>query len=110
MVIYATSNRRHLVKEKFSDREGDDVHLNDTLQETLSLSSRFGLRVNFNRPDKKDYLMIVSKLAKLNELDMKEEELAEKAEQFALSSGNGRSPRTAKQFIHQVINNIQDQT
>ena len=54
--------------------------------------------------------MIASKLAKLNELDMKEEELAEKAEQFALSSGNGRSPRTAKQFIHQVINNIQDQT
>lgn len=110
MVIYATSNRRHLVKEKFSDREGDDIHRNDTMQETLSLSSRFGLRVNFNRPDKKEYIMIASKLAKLNELDMKEEELAEKAEQFALSSGNGRSPRTAKQFIHQVINNIQDQT
>ena len=110
MVIYATSNRRHLVKEKFSDREGDDVHLNDTLQETLSLSSRFGLRVNFNRPDKKDYIMIVTKLAELNEVKMKEEELAEKAEQFAISSGNGRSPRTAKQFIHQIINNIQDQT
>ena len=74
--IYATSNRRHLVKESFSDRNGDDdVHRNDTLQETLSLSARFGLRVNFS------------------------DELALKAEQFAISSGNGRSARTAKQFV-----------
>ena len=64
MVIYATSNRRHLIKETFSDREGDDVHRNDSLQETLSLSARFGLRVNFSRPDKNAYVAIASELAK----------------------------------------------
>ena len=56
VVIYATSNRRHLVKENFSDREGDDVHFNDTMQELLSLSERFGIQLTFNRPDKAVYL------------------------------------------------------
>ncbi len=104
MVIYATSNRRHLIKESFSDREGDDVHRNDTMQEMLSLSARFGLRVNFSRPDKKKYVAIAAELAKAKGIDMPEEELSLKAEQFAVSSGNGRSPRTAKQFVDQLIN------
>lgn len=99
MVIYATSNRRHLVRESFSDREGDDIHRGDTMQETLSLSARFGLRVNFSRPDKNNYVYIASELAKSRGISLPEEELALKAEQFAISSGNGRSPRTAKQFI-----------
>lgn len=103
MVIYATSNRRHLIKETFSEREGDDIHRNDTMQETLSLSARFGLRVNFSRPDKNDYIEIVKKLAEQEGINMSSEELALKAEQFAISSGNGRSPRTARQFINDLI-------
>lgn len=102
IAIYATSNRRHLVKENFSDREGDDVHRNDTMQELLSLSARFGLRVNFSRPDKKNYTAIALELARVHGIDMPEDELALKAEQFAISSGNGRSPRTARQFINQL--------
>ncbi len=98
--IYATSNRRHLVKESFSDRNGDDdVHRNDTLQETLSLSARFGLRVNFSRPDKKAYVIIATELARSKGITLSDDELALKAEQFAISSGNGRSARTAKQFV-----------
>ena len=98
--IYATSNRRHLVKESFSDRNGDDdVHRNDTLQETLSLSARFGLRVNFSRPDKKAYVTIATELARSKGITLSDDELALKAEQFAISSGNGRSARTAQQFV-----------
>lgn len=98
--IYATSNRRHLVKESFSDRNGDDdVHRNDTLQETLSLSARFGLRINFSRPDKKAYVTIATELARSKGITLSDDELALKAEQFAISSGNGRSARTAKQFV-----------
>ncbi len=104
MVIYATSNRRHLIKENFSDREGDDIHRNDTMQETLSLSARFGLRVNFSRPDKKDFLSIVRSLAQANNIEIPTDELELQAEQFAISSGSGRSPRTAKQFINNIIN------
>lgn len=106
IAIYATSNRRHLVKESFSDREGDDVHRNDTMQELLSLSARFGLRVNFSRPDKKAYIAIASELAKAHGIDMPFDELSLKAEQFAISSGNGRSPRTARQFVDQLIIDI----
>ena len=73
------------------------------MQENLSLSARFGLRVNFARPDKKNYISIVSRLAKSNNIDMTEEELTLKAEQFAISSGNGRSPRTAKQFVEKLV-------
>ncbi|MDE7104643.1 MAG: ATP-binding protein, partial [Ruminococcus sp.] len=103
IAIYATSNRRHLIKESFSDREGDDIHKNDTMQEMLSLSARFGLRVNFSRPDKKSYTSIAIELAKSHGINLTDDEIALKAEQFALSSGNGRSPRTANQFINQLI-------
>ncbi len=102
MVIYATSNRRHLVRESFSDRDGDDVHRNDTMQETLSLSARFGLRVNFSRPDKNSYISIAAKLAESKGICMDVNEFALKAEQFAVASGNGRSPRTAKQFVNSL--------
>ena len=97
-VIYATSNRRHIVKETFSDREGDEVHRNDTLQELGSLSARFGLRVSFMKPEKKAYLEFAQQLAESKGLRTDPETLALKAEQFALRSG-GRSPRTAKQLI-----------
>lgn len=97
VVIYATSNRRHLVKESFSDREGDDIHFNDTIQELTSLSERFGLSVKFSQPVKKDYLTIVHELAKNYGIDMDLNELDILAERFVIS--RGRSPRSAKQFI-----------
>lgn len=103
IAIYATSNRRHLVKESFSDREGDDIHRNDTIQELISLSARFGLTVNFSKPDKKAYINIVKELAKEKGIDMDEDKLALKAESFAIC-GSGRSARTAKQFINSLLN------
>ena len=102
MVIYATSNRRHLIKESFSDREGDDIHRNDTMQENLSLSARFGLRVNFSRPDKKEFIAIAESIAKEKALALPED-FALQAEQFVMSSGNGRSPRTAQQFVGTLL-------
>ncbi len=101
-VIYATSNRRHIIKESFSDREGDDVHRNDTLQETLSLSERFGLTVLFSKPNKALYLKIVKELARRFEIPMEEEELEIQAEAFALRKGN-RSARCAEQFINSLL-------
>lgn len=102
VVIYATSNRRHIIKEKFSDREGDDIHRNDTMQELVSLSERFGLHVTFNRPDKQTYLDIVHRLAKDAGIDMKEKELDEEAERFALGRG-GRSARAARQLVDSLL-------
>ena len=104
IVIYANSNRRHLVKETFSEREGDDVHRNDTMQELISLSARFGLRVNFSRPDKNEFIRIAGELAKQKGLTFDEKDFELKAERFVMTSGNGRSPRTAKQFVNQLIN------
>ena len=101
-VIYATSNRRHIVKETFGDREGDDVHRNDTVQETLSLSERFGLTILFAKPSKPLYLEIVKELAKRNNVKMDEAELQIKAEAFALSRGY-RSARCAEQFIDSLM-------
>ncbi len=100
-VIYATSNRRHIIKENFADREGNDVHRNDTLQETLSLSERFGLTVLFAKPDKKLYLAIVRGLARRFGIEPTEE-LEIKAEAFALQKGN-RSARCAEQFIDSLL-------
>ena len=104
VVIYATSNRRHLVKEKFSDRDGDDIHHNDTIQETISLSERFGLQITFQRPDKKTYLSIVHHLAELKGLEYDSDKLEAEAERFALNRGS-RSARAAKQFIDGLISN-----
>lgn len=104
VAIYATSNRRHLVKETFSEREGDDVHRNDTMQELISLSARFGLRVNFSRPDKKEFVRIAGELARQKGILLDEKEFELKAERFVMTSGNGRSPRTATQFVNQLIN------
>ncbi len=105
IAIYATSNRRHLVKESFSDREGDDIHRNDTIQEMISLSARFGLTVGFHKPGKKDYIAIVKALAEKNGVEMDENALSVQAEAFALG-GSGRSARTAKQFVRQLVNGM----
>ncbi len=98
IAIYATSNRRHLVKETMADRTGDELHVNDTLQETASLSERFGLTVVFQRPDKEQYLDIVRQLAKVLGVKAPQAELDVKAETYALRNG-GRSPRAAKHFL-----------
>ncbi len=105
VVIYATSNRRHLMRESFSDREGDDVHINDTMQEMLSLSERFGIQLTFQRPDKATYLDIVEHLAAAKGVNLSKEELALGAERFALGRG-GRSARAAKQYVDSLIANM----
>ncbi len=98
IAIYATSNRRNLVKENFNDRNGDDIHLQDTIQEVMSLSARFGLKITFSKPNKDLYLSIVENLSIQYNISMDKNELHLAAEAFALRNG-GRSPRTAKQFI-----------
>lgn len=98
IAIYATSNRRNLVKENFSDRNGDDIHLQDTIQEIMSLSARFGLKITFSKPDKDLYLSIVENLSMQYNISIDKNELFLSAESFALRNG-GRSPRTAKQFV-----------
>lgn len=101
VVIYATSNRRHLVKEKFSDREGDDVHFNDTVQEIISLSDRFGIHITFNKPNKETYLDIVRSLINKKGIKCDTDELDLAAERFALEKGS-RSARAAKQFVESL--------
>ena len=101
-VIYATSNRRHIVKENFSDRVGeDDIHHSDTVQELLSLSDRFGLTIYFERPNKSLYLDIIHTLADKYGITMDKSTLDIKAEAFALKKGS-RSPRAAEQFINSL--------
>ena len=102
VVIYATSNRRHLVKESFSGRDGDDVHRNDTMQEIISLSERFGIQVTFQKPNKEVYLGIVRHLAEEKGVRMDANELDMLAERYALGRG-GRSARAATQFIDGLL-------
>lgn len=101
VAIYATSNRRHIVSERFSDRGDDEIHLSETIQEQVSLSQRFGLAVSFFKPDRAQYLMIVRELALqygLNDL----EALELLAERYAIERG-GRSPRVARQFVESLM-------
>lgn len=102
VVIYATGNRRHLVKETFSDRDGDDIHRNDTMQEIISLSERFGIQLTFQKPNKQVYLEIVHNLAKRKGIHMDETELDLLAERFAINRG-GRSARAANQFVDTLL-------
>ena len=105
VLIYATSNRRHLVRETFKDRadaDDDDIHRNDTVQEKLSLSNRFGIRIGFFRPTPPEFKNIVRVLASRNpEITLSEEELFALANKWELSHG-GLSGRTAQQFIDYV--------
>lgn len=99
VLIYATSNRRHLVRERFSDRDmGDELHSNDTVQEKLSLADRFGVTIFFTTPDRALYLRIVREMAKHMGLKLAEGELERRALLWA-SWHNGLSGRTARQFI-----------
>ncbi len=98
LAVYATSNRRHLIKETLSDRSGDDIHEADTRQELMSLSARFGLTVTFQQPDKQRFEAILLDLARQYRVQLPSDQLFIKGEAFALRAG-GRSPRVAKQFI-----------
>lgn len=103
VLIYATSNRRHLIRENFRDREerDEDLHINDTVQEKLSLSSRFGVTIYFGSPDMKQFQEIVRRLAEKEGIEIPEQELLAKANQWELSHG-GLSGRTAQQFIDHI--------
>lgn len=109
VLIYATSNRRHLVREKFSDKNerDDELHTNDTVQEKLSLVARFGVSVYFGKPVKKEFQEIVKTLAKRSGIEMEEEKLLLEANKWELSHG-GLSGRTAQQFIDYLLGHIED--
>lgn len=100
VLIYATSNRRHLIRETFKDKadRDEELHTNDTVQEKLSLVARFGVTIYFGKPDKKQFQEIVRQLAAKNNIEMPEEELLLEANKWELSHG-GLSGRTAQQFI-----------
>ena len=103
ILIYATSNRRHLIKETWNDRNHDqEINNNDAKQEKLSLVSRFGVQIMYIHPDKQHYLDIVDGLAKTYQIDMKQDELHDLALQWEIRNG-GFSGRTAKQFIHMLL-------
>lgn len=103
VLIYATSNRRHLIRESFSDRDGnDDIHKNDTVQEKLSLSDRFGLTISFTKPMQKEYLEIVKYLAHNAGINMPEDALCAEASRWGLMRG-GVSGRVARQFINHLL-------
>ncbi len=107
VLIYATSNRRHLIRETWNDRSdmehsegGEEMHRSDTMQEKLSLVNRFGVTINFSRPNQKEYFHIVKELAKRYEnIHMSEEELCAEANKWELAHG-GLSGRTAQQFMN----------
>jgi len=100
-VIYATSNRKHLIKETFSSRLGDDVQRADTLDEIASLSDRFGLTITFTKPAKDKFLQIVKEIAAERGLNIDDAELFSGAECFALEKSI-RSPRVARQYVDYI--------
>ena len=103
ILIYATSNRRHLIRETWSDRndvqQDEGMHRSDTMQEKLSLVNRFGVTINYSKPSQKEYFDIVLHLAAKAGIKMSEDELKAEANKWELSHG-GISGRTAQQFIY----------
>lgn len=106
ILIYATSNRRHLIKETWNDKNdmehSQDLHRSDTVEEKMSLVNRFGVKINYGKPTPPEYLEIVDHLAKLNGINEDPEELHRKANAWGIRNG-GISGRTAEQFIHHII-------
>ena len=106
ILIYATSNRRHLIKENWSDRndvvQENGMHQSDTMEEKLSLVNRFGVKINYSKPMKKEFNHIVLELAHKNNIQMEEKELLLEANKWELSHG-GTSGRTAQQFINYLL-------
>jgi predicted AAA+ superfamily ATPase len=106
VLIYATSNRRHLVRETFKDKadRDEELHTNDTVQEKLSLAARFGVNIYFGKPEKKEFQEIVRQMAKKEGLDVPETALLLAANKWELTHG-GMTGRTARQFIDYYIEN-----
>ena len=104
ILIYATSNRRHLIRETFRDKtdRDEELHTNDTVQEKLSLANRFGVQIFYGRPEPKEFKEIVKALAERNGINMAEDDLLLEANRWELSHG-GLSGRTAQQFIDYLL-------
>ncbi|MFZ2942734.1 MAG: ATP-binding protein, partial [Latilactobacillus curvatus] len=106
ILIYATSNRRHLIKETWNDRNdvenSNGMHRSDTMEEKLSLVNRFGVTINYSKPSQKEYFEIVFELARKAGIKMGEDELKLEANKWELSHG-GISGRTAQQFINHLM-------
>ena len=106
ILIYATSNRRHLIKETWNDRDDvkieNGMHQSDTMEEKLSLVNRFGVTINYSKPSQKEYFNIVIELARRAGLLMSDEELRAQANKWELSHG-GISGRTAQQFVNYLL-------
>lgn len=106
ILIYATSNRRHLIKETWNDRsdmESDNgIHRSDTIEEKLSLVNRFGVKINYSKPTRQEYHSIVLELAKRNGIELSDDELIKEANKWEISHG-GISGRTAQQFINNIL-------
>ena len=98
VIVCATSNRRRLIRETFAERAGDDVHVNETIQQQTALSDRFGLTISFMDPNRDTYLQIVLDAAHSAGLNLTDAELTRGAEKFALEKG-GRSGRAARQYV-----------
>lgn len=111
ILIYATSNRRHLIKENWSDRDdvvsNNGMHKSDTMEEKLSLAYRFGVRISYSKPTPKEFYNIVFELAKKNNINMDEEEIRKEANKWELSHG-GISGRCATQFIDYLLGTIDE--
>ena len=110
VLIYATSNRRHIIRETWSDRsdmeQDDGMHRSDTMQEKLSLVARFGVTISFSKPTQKEYFRIVTELAKrYPEITLSDQELCAEANKWEMSHG-GISGRTAQQFINYLAGRI----
>ena len=110
VLIYATPNRRHLIRETWNDRSdiehGEGLHRSDTMQEKLSLVARFGVTINFSAPNQKEFFKIVTELAKrYPQITLSEEELCAEANKWELSHG-GKSGRTAQQFITWLLGRL----
>ena len=106
ILIYATSNRRHLIKETWNDRNdlesNNGIHRSDTIEEKLSLVNRFGCQISYSKPSQKEFFEIVIGLARKNNVKMTDEELMAEANKWELSHG-GISGRTAQQFINYCL-------
>lgn len=111
ILIYATSNRRHLIKETWNDRNdmenGNGIHRSDTIEEKLSLVNRFGVTINYSKPSQKEFFHIVTELAHREGIRMTDEELCQKANAWELSHG-GISGRTAQQFINYLAGKCEE--
>ena len=106
VVIYATSNRRHLIKETWEDRQGSDIHRNDHMQETLSLSERFGISLVFSSPNQKEYLNIVKEMLASHGLEMNAD--IERAAVVWQMDYGSKSGRCAKQFVLDYLSKVQN--